>query len=121
MDKPDMEWIDKLFNCMQEFYGERWTRQFNKTMPDSLYKTVWQSALQGCDYNEIRGALVLLKQAAKNPSSIPPHQLEFYRFAKNQCHPVIINKPKQENCDPAVARRAIDEIRSKLHNGARST
>lgn len=28
MEKPDMETIDKLFNCMAEFYGERWTGNF---------------------------------------------------------------------------------------------
>jgi hypothetical protein len=121
MEKPEMEWIDKLFNCMSEFYGTRWTKQFDRWMPESLLKTVWQSALQGCNYDEIRGALVLLKQAAKSPASIPPHHLEFYRFAKGTSHPVIINEPKQTNCNPEIARLALDEIKSKLHGGVRST
>lgn len=121
MDKPEMEWIDKLFNCMREFYGERWTKQFDRWMPEELLKTLWQSALQGCTYDEIRGALVLLRQAAKNPSALPPHHLEFYRFAKGSSHPVIINQPKSANCNPEVARRAIDEIKSKLSGRVCST
>lgn len=121
MDKPDMETIDKLFNCMREFYGERWTKQFDRWMPEALLKTVWQSALQGCTYDEIRGALVLLKQSAKNPASVPPHHLEFFRFAKGTSHPVIINQPKTPVCNPEIARRAIDEIKSKLSGGVRST
>lgn len=121
MEKPDMEWIDKLFNCMAEFYGTRWTKQFGKSLPEDLLKTVWQSALTGCSYDEIRGALVLLKQSAKSPMSLPPHHMEFFRFAKSKSHPVIINTPKLPKCDPAVARKAIDDIKSKLHSGAGST
>jgi hypothetical protein len=121
MEKPSMESIDKLFNCMREFYGERWTRQFDRWLPEDLVKTQWQSALQGCTYDEIRGALVLLKQAAKSPASIPPHHLEFYHFAKGHSHPVIVNQPKAPISNPEVARRALDEIKSKLSGRLCST
>jgi hypothetical protein len=114
MEKPEMETIDKLFNCMTEFYGSRWTSQMDRWMPENLYKTVWQSALQGLDHDEIRGVLVLLKQAARNPASQPPNHLEFYNFAKGTARPYISHTKVSKGGDPAVARRALDEINAKL-------
>ena len=109
-----MEWIDKLFNCMTEFYGTRWTKQFDRWMPEAIFKTLWQSALQGLTYNEIKGALVLLKQNAKISSALPPHQLEFFRIAKGSTHPVIQSDESLKRGDPDIARKALDEINSKL-------
>lgn len=114
MDKPDMEWIDKLFNCMAEFYVERWTKQFTKSTPEDLVKVIWQSALTGCSYDEIRGVLVLLRQAAKNNAAIPPHHLEFWAYAKGYRTPVIIYPSRAFKSDPKVARTFLDEIKSKL-------
>jgi hypothetical protein len=114
MEKPDIEWIDKLFHCMTEFYGSRWTRQFDSGMPENLVKATWQSALHGCTYEQIRSALILLKKAAKHESSLPPHQLEFYRYAKGFSLPVILDVPEKQNFDRDIARRALDEIKYKL-------
>lgn len=114
MDKPNMEWIDRLFNCMSEFYVERWTKQFTKSMPEDLLKTIWQSALTGCTYDEIRGVLVLLRQAAKNNAAIPPHHLEFWSYCKGYSRPVIVYTSRAFKSDPKVARSFLDEIKSKL-------
>jgi hypothetical protein len=115
MDKTAMESIDKLFNCMKEFYGDRWSSQFDRWLPEPVLKTQWQSALHGLNYDEIRGVLVLLRQAAKNPTAMPPHHLEFYHFAKGTARPYINNsKFPDERGDPEVARRALDEINQKL-------
>lgn len=115
MEKPEMETIDKLFNCMTEFYGSRWTAQMDRWMPEHLFKTVWQSALQGLDHDEIRSVLVLLRQAAKNPASMPPNHLEFYNFAKGTARPYIDHRKVSTNGgNPEVARRALDEINAKL-------
>lgn len=114
-EKPSMESIDKLFNCMTEFYGDRWTRQFDRWLPETLVKAQWQSALQGLDHDEIRGVLVLLKQAAKSATAMPPHHMEFYNFAKGTARPFIDTKRvSQERGDPEVARRALAEINAKL-------
>jgi hypothetical protein len=123
MEKPPMEWVDKLFNCMREFYGSRWTDRLGKT-PEGLVKTVWQSALQGLTYDEIRGALVLLKQAAKSGTSIPPHQMEFFHIAKGRKTADIYNKPRipeTEPSNPDVARKHLAEIRNKLNPAGCST
>lgn len=113
MDKPPMEWIDKLFNCMNEFYGERWTKAFTKKDYESLGKTVWQSALQGLSYEEIRNTLVYLKRHSNGAYSTPPNHLEFFRIAKSASIP-LPKRPDEKRCDPEVARRALDEIRAKL-------
>ena len=121
MEKPEMELIDKLFNCMTEFYGDRWTKQFDRFLPEALVKTVWQSALTGCTYDQIRRVLVLLKQSSKNPDALPPHHVEFFRYARGTSTPIIAIQPKLPSCDPAIARRALDEIKTKLYGRVGST
>lgn len=115
MDKPSMEWIDNLFTCMNEFYGERWSRQFDKGLPESLSKIQWQAALQGLTYDEIKCTLVLLKRAAINIRSLPPNCLEFFRYAKDTTK-IHINYARDigKRGDPEIARRALDEIAAKL-------
>jgi hypothetical protein len=113
MEKPKMEWIDNIFNCLEIFYGKRWSKQFDQFMPIDLAKTVWQSALCGCTYDEIRNVLVLLKQAAKSASSEPPHYLEFYRYTKGAKPPMPIETLAFRG-DPEIARAAIADIRSRL-------
>lgn len=71
-----MEWVEKLFNCMEMFYGERW-----KSKSD-LAKTVWQSALQGLSYDEIRNALVIYKRESRNKRYQPPDVFQFFKRAK---------------------------------------
>lgn len=115
MEKPPMESVDKLFNCMSEFYGKRWDKMFDGCFPIHLAKALWQSALQGLTHDEIRGVLVLLKQAARSNTALPPNHLEFYNFAKGTARPYIATKT--DDCkrgDPEVARRALDEINAKL-------
>lgn len=117
MDKPKMESIDKLFNCMADFYGTRWTMQFDRWLPETLLKCQWQSALQGLTHDEIRGVLVLLRQAAKNPHANPPDHLEFYTFAKGSARPYIADKGNAANRgNSEIARRALDEINAMLRN-----
>lgn len=115
MEKPEMIWIDKLFNCMTEFYGERWTSQFDKFMPEPLLKTIWQSALTGCNYDEIRSALVLLKRAAQDLTASPPHHLEFFCYAKGTRRPSFrVAANDHARGDLRVARETLDEINAKI-------
>ncbi len=114
MEKPPMEWIDKLFICMEQFYGTRWTKQFNKITPEDLFKTIWQTGLQGLTYEQIKRALVYLKRAAESNYSLPPHHLEFFRYAKGTEKPHIDYGANIGRGDPEIARRAMDEIRGKL-------
>ena len=114
VEKPEIEWIDKIFNCMKEFYGERWSKQFSKSNPEDVIKTMWQSALAGCTYEEIRSVLVLLKHSAKNPTAKPPHHLEFWKYTKGYSHPIILYSHDLKKSNPEVARTFLDEINRKL-------
>ena len=118
MDKPNMEWIDRIFNCMELFYGERWAKQFDHLMTVPLAKTLWQSALTGCKYDEIRSTLVLLKRAAQGHNSVAPNYLEFFRYAKGSSKPHINYERIIERGDPEIARAAMQEINAKLRGHA---
>ncbi len=82
LDKPPMEWVDKLFDCMSLFYGQKWDKRFETVMTRDMIKTVWQSAITGLSYDEIKRSLVLLRQDAQVLSSVPPSHVEFYCYAK---------------------------------------
>lgn len=116
IEKPPIEWIDKLFACMKEFYGARWENHINH-YPEDVLKTMWQSALIGLTYDEIRKTLILCKKMAQNAGDKPPHQIDFYNIAKGKKIPCIrVNygeqlKPK----NPEVAKRYIDDIKNQLH------
>ena len=110
---PD-DWIDKLFNCMQEFYGERWTRYFSKVHPESLYKTIWKNGLVGLTYKQIKSALIKCKYHARDTNDSPPHVMEFFRYAIGGEQPFIDYSPaKQAHGSPEVARKYLDDIRRK--------
>lgn len=117
MEKIPMEWVDKIFNCLNQFYGAKWVIQFDKFYPESLAKTAWQAALQGATYDEIRYALVLLKQNSTLKESTIPNYLEFYRYAKRLSYPKLQDKIEPIKGDPEIAKRSLDEIRSKLKYG----
>lgn len=116
MEAVPIEWIDKLFSCMSEFYGERWERLFNKPHLESMYKTIWKNGLYGLNYEQIKHALVLCKKVSVNPSSLPPHVTEFYQWARRVELPPMtyINKKDDYKCDPAIQSQAMSEIRQKL-------
>lgn len=122
MDKPPMEWIDKLWDCMHLFYGEKWTNQFNKTIPSHIYKMVWQSALQGLTHEEIRNALVRYKRHAESSASIPPNHLGFHSFAKKGTLPPSRTVKRINDCeikrDSEIAKRELDKIKAVLRNNS---
>jgi len=115
MNEIPKEWVDKLFNCMAEFYGDRWTRYFNKPHVESFYKTMWQNGMCGLTHDQIKNALILCKRSALHPAIKPPHVMEFFKIAKGFVSPHIIYEHKDKKpCDPAVRKAAMDEIRKKL-------
>lgn len=81
METQSTETIDRLFACLEKFYGERWKKFIGQK--EVLYKTLWQSALISCTHDEIKAALVYLSSLSKNPYSLPPNHLEFHRYVRN--------------------------------------
>ena len=114
MEKPPMEWIDKLFNCMETFYGERWTKRYQGI--ESLAKTVWQSALQGLTHEEIKRALVRFKREAEKLSSLPPGYMELFCYAKGKIEPreFDIRRIDSKGCRSETARKSLADIIQEL-------
>jgi hypothetical protein len=109
------DWVDKLFNCMSEFYGERWTASFNKPHMESFYKTMWRNGLTGLTYDQIKYQLQRCKRHAMNPTVQPPIVTEFYKFARGDREPHIDYHPKAgQRGDPNVARAHLDSIRARM-------
>jgi hypothetical protein len=110
-----IEWIDKVFNCMNEFYGERWSNRYPKESLIDLAKVQWHSALFGLDYDQIKKGLLLCRRHSKDPRVQPPHQLEFFRYAKQDALPDIDYHPDAgKRGDPEIAKDHLTQIRSKL-------
>lgn len=77
-----MEWVDNLFVCMEQFYGERWLRYYDHPYKKDAYKTMWKNGLHGLTYDQIKRQLKRYKKVAENKKELPPIVTEFYRYAK---------------------------------------
>lgn len=79
--------IDRLFDCMHSFYGERWSGQFRH--PYSLHhsKVTWRDGLLGLSRDEILTALKRCKRIAIDRREKPPGVVEFFHYAKGIRYP----------------------------------
>lgn len=117
MEKIPMEWIEKLFNCMELFYGDRWTSQFKDEHAIEFAKVEWQSALYSLPYEIIKSTLIYCKSHAKDSYYKPPTRLEFYKWASKKNTPYCIDKIHEKTkSSNDVAIAALKEIREKLNN-----
>lgn len=113
MEQIPMDWIDKLFDCMAEFYGQRW--KFDDALRKTLNKTMWQSGLYGLSYDEIKKTLLYYKWIANHyPHEAPPHQMEFHKTAKEKFLSFVAPHKEDQVCDPSVAKAALAEIKRNL-------
>jgi len=117
MDKPDMQMIDKLFHCLHQFFGIRWSKQFDRWYTIPMAKVIWQTALTGLSYDDIKRALVSLQQSARSDAAKAPSHMEFFTFARQLAKGATdaeITRVTQQRGDPAIARAALDSIKSSL-------
>ena len=115
MEPIPMEWVEKLFSCMEMFYGERWTDSFDKAYSEDIAKAIWKSGLCGLTYEQIKFQLQRLKVQSKDPFARPPLVTEFYRYAKtglDQPEVILINEKKG---DPEIAKDHLGRIKKTLH------
>lgn len=114
MEPISMEWIDKIFKCLDEFYGDRWRVNFKKPSDESFHKTIWKNGLMGLSYAQIKNTLVLCKRHSMSQYAKPPHVMEFFKYAIGDTQPPIIyDKNPNERGNPEVARKFINEIKEK--------
>jgi hypothetical protein len=115
MEQIPMELVDKLFNCMELFYGDRWLKQFTRLLTKEVYKGIWQAGLLGLSYVQIKNALVIYKRDAMQGYAMPPNHIDFFMTAKGKEMPYINYSPEKPKGNPEIARKYMDEIRSKTH------
>lgn len=80
MSQLPTDWLKKLFDLMNEFYGERWSIILKNNDQKSLYETIWNSALKDLSYEEIKEGLKKCRDLARIKFSKPPNQIEFYHW-----------------------------------------
>lgn len=115
MEAIPQEWVDKLFVCMEEFYGDRWKQSFNKPHMESTYKMMWKNGLCGLNYDQIKYQLQRCKRHSKDSFARPPLVTEFFKYAKAAGEPYINYHPKaNERGNIEYAKKHLDIIRQKL-------
>lgn len=114
MQPIPMDWIEKLFNCMAQFYGERWVKPIEKPHMQDFYKTIWQSGLSGLTYEQIKAQLVKCKKHAEDSCVSPLTVMEFYQHAKSNTD-LIVNTAPNTMRDSLTARQHMAAIKEKLN------
>lgn len=82
-------WINKLFDLMLTFYGERWAKKMGNARELDLNKTIWFNGLSDCTYMEVKNGLILCKRTATNRFYDVPSVIKFWHLCKNIPYPVI--------------------------------
>ncbi len=78
MSQLPTDWLEKLFQLMTVFYGERWSLRFIE--PIILHKTIWYNSLRNLSYEQIKQGLIKSKELARIKFSNPPTNIEFYHW-----------------------------------------
>ncbi len=82
MEQLPENWIEKIFDLLQEFYGERWASIFRNDLDIVLTKKMWFNGLNGLSYKEIKHGLAVAKKYSSNKFCNPPNLIKFYYFSK---------------------------------------
>jgi len=85
-------WIDKIFDCLALFYGDRWTKQFSSPLQIDLYKTMWFNGLVGLSYDQLRHGLAVCKKYSSFSHFKPPNVVRFFQFCVSFSSP---NDPRR--------------------------
>jgi hypothetical protein len=75
------DWLDRIFDLMSEFFGDRWDDQFKDKYMINLHKMLWFNSLYGLSYDKIKHALKVCRELSKNKNSKPPNHIKFYHYA----------------------------------------
>ncbi len=113
MDKVEMEWVEKIFDYMNNFFKEAWDKNFKTARDLDIAKQIWQTGLTGLNKEEIKKGLAIARGMATNKLP-PPNVIEFYHFCKGIRLP---SKPKKEENfprDSVLAKRSLDLMRNRV-------
>lgn len=113
-----MNWIDRIFDIMSELYKEKWDNWQGAEKTKSMYKTIWSHGLHGLTPDEIKNAILILRNA--HYIKAPPLATEFFDYAKGKQKLEFRPYEPPLKINTELARRSIDQIKSMLR-GRRST
>lgn len=109
MQEIPSEWVDRLFELMEEYFKEKWTDQF-KNRSVETHKVVWQNGLIGLTKEEIKSGLFIARNMAKEDLH-PPHVLDFFHYVKGTKKPPksMLRADKYRNSE--LAKKTIQQMR----------
>jgi hypothetical protein len=100
MEAMTLDWVEKIFGILEDWFGDKWTEVFSPPGRKSIAIIIWQNGLAGLTYDEVRNALRKCKELAKY-NQIPPTNIEFWHYAKNI--PLPINTPTKSHAKSHLA------------------
>jgi hypothetical protein len=109
--KIPIEWIERIFERMEQIYGDKWISHIGKHDRQRILKSIWSVALTGCNGHEIKRAIDICE--AFPYSGIPTH-VEFYHYAKGIRKPGHMRPPIESKGSYEVAKKYLDQIKNKL-------
>lgn len=112
MEKVTVEWVDKVFDYMAQFFGDEWNNLFSDTRRLDMAKQVWQNGLAGLYKDEVKKGLAICRVMARN-KTLPPNIMDFYLYSKG----IKMPPPKEETPtirNSVVAKASIDSMRRQL-------
>lgn len=114
MEKLSLEYVNRIFQRLEEIYKEAWTETHKNQILKDSHIVMWQSALAGVTVDEIKKALELCE---KSDRTFPPHAIEFWQYAKGHTRPRI-RPPNNDELfhkrSPEIALEHLEAIKIRL-------
>lgn len=112
MEKIPMEWVDRIFELMMEFFQDRWENQFkNYDNQINAYKAQWRNGLIGLSKDEIKVGLKISKRMAIQDQK-PPHVLDFYYYSKGTKQPPPPFNKDLLAINSKLAKNALEQLKT---------
>lgn len=113
METIPIEWIEKIFAIMEDWFNTKWTDMFDHPGRKVVAMTIWQNGLAGLTHDEIRQGLKLVKGLANN-NQWPPTVIEFYHYCKGIRKPHIPSNTNPFPMNKELAKSSIATIKQTL-------
>jgi hypothetical protein len=74
------DWLNKLFELMENFYQDRWANIVKNDNDSSLRRAIWNNSLNNLSYEQVKNGLKKCKDLSRVKFSIPPNNIQFYHW-----------------------------------------
>lgn len=97
MSKLPTDWLHRIFELMNDFYGERWSNNLKDHQVLMIYQEIWFNSLRYLSYEQIKNGLKKAKYLSQIRVANPPNHIEFYHLCVDI---VYIKTAKKYNLVP---------------------